>query len=343
MSAAHLNACEKCGVSGVPLSKCGKCRAVQYCGVECQKQDWRKHKPLCGMVQPGGVTAYQFSSQHVSAAVDLHHEQLRRELQEMNPEGLRALDLEHAAGMQRMNIVPEDAEVRMLTAKFQAKSRAESRLGDTYDAARSMHDAALVYLRAQWWLHARKVLEKCKKLLQEHVAKHGTNKQMDDLSGYTALHHAVYGNAATVQHRLNPIVNRERAARITLVDGIARARAMTPGSHARARAMRQMKADVQAECVLLTETQSWEPIILLQQNLIFLEYDIATFENTMGYLRVVQFVNECVSLVESILELHRDSIQPNTYAAHVKLFSEFRDELDKDGRVHRASALRVSP
>jgi len=289
------------------------------------------------MVRPGGVTAYEFSSQHVSAAVDSHHEQLRRELQVLNPEGLRALDLEHAAALERMNIVPEDDEVRTEIAKCIAASSTARKAGDTYDAARCMHNGALVYLRAQWWLDARRALQKCKKLLQAHVEKHGSNKMVDDLSGYTALHHAVYANAATVEHRLNPIINRERAARSKLLQDMQKARAMTP-SYERACTMRVLKAKVKAECATLTENQSWEAVIHMQQNLIFLEHDIASFENTMGDVAVVQCIDECVSLVESILSSHKDSIDPARYDAHLKLFREFRSELDQDGRVHRPAA-----
>jgi hypothetical protein len=289
------------------------------------------------MVQPGGVTAYEFSSKHVSAAVDLHHAQLREELQRLNPEGLRALDLEHTAAMERMNIVPEEAEVRTQMAECVAKSLAARRMGETYDAARYMHDGALVYLRAQWWLDARKALAKCKELLQAHVAKHGSKKLLDDLSGYTALHHAVYTNAATVEHRLDPIINRERAARTALLDGMQQARAMPP-SCARAQRMRLLKASVKAECATLTKTQSWEAVIHMQQNLIFLEYDIASFEDTMGDLAVVRCIDECVSLVESILFAHKDSINPARYDAHLKLFREFRSVLDQDGRVDRPAA-----
>ncbi|KAF7378239.1 MYND-type domain-containing protein [Mycena sanguinolenta] len=31
----------------VQLSKCGGCRRVSYCGTECAKLDWERHKPMC--------------------------------------------------------------------------------------------------------------------------------------------------------------------------------------------------------------------------------------------------------------------------------------------------------
>lgn len=43
--------CKVCGAKqkkdGKPLMKCGGCRLVQYCSVECQKKDWKTHKTLC--------------------------------------------------------------------------------------------------------------------------------------------------------------------------------------------------------------------------------------------------------------------------------------------------------
>jgi len=331
MSTHELTICNNCGVGGVSLFKCGKCRKVQYCGAKCQKEHWRTHKPLCGdMVQPGGTTAYTFSHKHVSDAVDLHNAQLRRELHILDPEGLRAHDLELAAAMERMNIVPEDEEVRMEVAKCVAKSCAARRMGETYNAARCMFDAALVYLRAQWFLDGRKALERCKKLLTAHVAKHGSHTLSDDLSGYTELYHAVYTNAAKVEDRLDPIKNRERregAARKELSDAMHLARAMPPG-HERACRMRLLIANIKTERATLTETQSWEGVIDLQMELIFLECEIATFEGTMEDPAVVVCIDDYVSVGESILLAHKNSFDPGRYAAHLEVFRELRSDVE---------------
>ncbi|RLN72324.1 hypothetical protein BBJ28_00022129 [Nothophytophthora sp. Chile5] len=40
--------CHKCFVSGVPLSRCGRCRTAYYCSRECQQQDWKPdHRKEC--------------------------------------------------------------------------------------------------------------------------------------------------------------------------------------------------------------------------------------------------------------------------------------------------------
>eukprot|EP01116_Phalansterium_solitarium_P020764 TRINITY_DN621_c1_g1_i2.p1 TRINITY_DN621_c1_g1~~TRINITY_DN621_c1_g1_i2.p1 ORF type:complete len:205 (+),score=3.84 TRINITY_DN621_c1_g1_i2:687-1301(+) len=39
-------ACKTCGKGG-KLKRCGRCRLVQYCSAECQKQNWKSHKEFC--------------------------------------------------------------------------------------------------------------------------------------------------------------------------------------------------------------------------------------------------------------------------------------------------------
>jgi len=41
-----LTSCQVCGRSE-NTKKCGRCRSVYYCGENCQKTDWRRHKSSC--------------------------------------------------------------------------------------------------------------------------------------------------------------------------------------------------------------------------------------------------------------------------------------------------------
>mmetsp|Transcript_34974 Transcript_34974/g.71362 ORF Transcript_34974/g.71362 Transcript_34974/m.71362 type:complete len:367 (-) Transcript_34974:105-1205(-) len=42
-----VRCCGVCGVEKESLLRCGKCATVRYCGKECQKQDWKRHKAEC--------------------------------------------------------------------------------------------------------------------------------------------------------------------------------------------------------------------------------------------------------------------------------------------------------
>jgi len=42
---ATTNKCNLCGKDATKL--CSRCKTVYYCSVECQKQNWKLHKPVC--------------------------------------------------------------------------------------------------------------------------------------------------------------------------------------------------------------------------------------------------------------------------------------------------------
>ena len=49
MAEAVLRTCGACAVQ-IPhnrAKRCSQCRAAYYCSRECQKRDWRSHKPQC--------------------------------------------------------------------------------------------------------------------------------------------------------------------------------------------------------------------------------------------------------------------------------------------------------
>jgi tetratricopeptide (TPR) repeat protein len=47
VSATDLQHCDWCGAGSLTMLKCGKCRLVYYCSIDCQKAAWSKHKILC--------------------------------------------------------------------------------------------------------------------------------------------------------------------------------------------------------------------------------------------------------------------------------------------------------
>ncbi|KAF7305409.1 MYND-type domain-containing protein [Mycena chlorophos] len=60
---AKLNTNNGCTVCGDPAkSKCARCGVMRYCGAECQKDDWKIHKPLCKDWQGGTWHSITFTT-----------------------------------------------------------------------------------------------------------------------------------------------------------------------------------------------------------------------------------------------------------------------------------------
>ncbi|KAJ3720026.1 hypothetical protein C8R42DRAFT_710715 [Lentinula raphanica] len=55
----HSSGCVVCGKK--TNSKCSRCRAMEYCGVECQRAHWSEHKPTCNSLQGGEWVEIIFS------------------------------------------------------------------------------------------------------------------------------------------------------------------------------------------------------------------------------------------------------------------------------------------
>ena len=47
LPSAWSNRCARCYVSADRLRGCSKCHRLRYCGVNCQREDWRSHKHEC--------------------------------------------------------------------------------------------------------------------------------------------------------------------------------------------------------------------------------------------------------------------------------------------------------
>jgi hypothetical protein len=52
LGTAVAPACGSCGTliaeMGDTLMACGRCKIRRYCGADCQKEDWKDHKIVCG-------------------------------------------------------------------------------------------------------------------------------------------------------------------------------------------------------------------------------------------------------------------------------------------------------
>jgi hypothetical protein len=53
--------CKKTTKEKGETQRCSGCDCVRYCGLECQKADWKSHKPFCKKLQPIRKTAMTFT------------------------------------------------------------------------------------------------------------------------------------------------------------------------------------------------------------------------------------------------------------------------------------------
>jgi len=42
--------CMRRGCRRAPTARCSKCKITPYCGLECQKKDWKEHKGACAII-----------------------------------------------------------------------------------------------------------------------------------------------------------------------------------------------------------------------------------------------------------------------------------------------------
>jgi len=311
--------CALCGLQGVELFKCACCRAAQYCGRRCQKTHWRVHKPMCGMVKAGQVSSTIFRRYSATEPGEAQQGRLQTIQHDNDQDSIFA----------SMKIAPSENELREQITKSKAECRMYQRQGENYDAARCMHDCALWYLRAEWWLEASEAIDECKKLLLSHKVQQSTAEASDQLSDYNTLQHAVYANAVMIACRLNPSKQRERVARHSIIDKMKRLSAMEPNSHSRISQIRALHAIIEAECVLLQETESWGAYVEMHKRLVLLTYEIYS-EDEVPSITFVLSLEQLMTRMASILSTHKDLFEASTYAQHIQFVADLRPRLVED-------------
>ena len=64
VSATDLQYCDWCGAGLLTMLKCGKCKLVYYCSIDCQRASWSQHKvacvPKCNMDDVMGLSVGSF-------------------------------------------------------------------------------------------------------------------------------------------------------------------------------------------------------------------------------------------------------------------------------------------
>ncbi|KAJ7354196.1 hypothetical protein DFH08DRAFT_854386 [Mycena albidolilacea] len=93
-------ACRKCyKEEDVELSRCGGCRRISYCGMECQNADWKRHKPICK-----ALTSLEKNSAAAARLVSLLPKEPSSDLQEIRKLTDEQLDI-YFIHLQRQTVV----------------------------------------------------------------------------------------------------------------------------------------------------------------------------------------------------------------------------------------------
>ncbi|RPD60273.1 hypothetical protein L226DRAFT_555144 [Lentinus tigrinus ALCF2SS1-7] len=48
--ASSCAGCQKDATSSMELQRCSRCKLTRYCGTECQRDDWKRHKQTCSQI-----------------------------------------------------------------------------------------------------------------------------------------------------------------------------------------------------------------------------------------------------------------------------------------------------
>lgn len=76
------------------LQKCSRCRAAWYCSKECQRADWKDHKPFCKPVSKKESKIHRFSEQSVLDFIQNNYVSILREIVNVSKEtGLKKREL----------------------------------------------------------------------------------------------------------------------------------------------------------------------------------------------------------------------------------------------------------
>jgi hypothetical protein len=254
----------------------------------------------------------------------------RATLEILDPERLRHLEEQHAETFARLKITPTEKDLLEETRQCKADSAKHARLGQTFAAADRMHDCAIVYVRAGWWLEASQMMARCKVLLDKHVEIHGSDKSVQELSGYTELHDAVHKNVAMIASRLNPVMHRERLAQHDIVAGFAKAMATPRNSPARLDQLRRLLENIQSERMVLERTGSWTACVEIDMKCLSVCCEIAKIHERDQDIAIALCMQECVARGLSVLMTHEDQFETHDHNERVKLFQGFDADLEED-------------
>jgi len=72
LKSPRCQTCDEWATKEVTISLCTGCRKVYYCSRECQKKNWKKHKPICkkdGESEPTPIITYNYTEEERKAVI----------------------------------------------------------------------------------------------------------------------------------------------------------------------------------------------------------------------------------------------------------------------------------
>lgn len=64
------------------LKNCSRCKRAKYCSKECQRKDWKEHKPLCVPGEEVDSKTEEKDMEAVSAALEMLSEEAKKKVEE---------------------------------------------------------------------------------------------------------------------------------------------------------------------------------------------------------------------------------------------------------------------
>ena len=141
---AHKKSCAKCGKSTGSLHGCSQCRRVLYCGRECQRSDWPKHKQTCKL----NASAVVFKS------MADHQESPENTVDQAVIQGINYI-FDELTGSDK-----QDAITAMIQ-KTKDERRTKKSSQDLLGVAQNYMTMCLIYLKMKYNTDAKDQIDKC--------------------------------------------------------------------------------------------------------------------------------------------------------------------------------------
>ena len=141
---AHKKSCAKCGKSTGSLHGCSQCHLVLYCGRECQRSDWPKHKLSCKL--HAAEVVFKSVADHQKSPKNTVDQDLIQSINHV---------FDELTGSDKQNAITAMIE------KTKNERRAKKSSKDLFGVAQNYMTMCLIYLKMNHLTDAREQIDKC--------------------------------------------------------------------------------------------------------------------------------------------------------------------------------------